>query len=79
MIDIPAGWAAVVTGIIAVGGSLIGLVTAWLATLGKRLRRLEHRDRVSWLYIRSLIDHAYRHGATPIPEPPPGWLDDDDE
>lgn len=53
-----------------------GVVIAKLAKLNDRMRRLEHRDRLSWLYIRSLIDHAYRHGATPLPEPPEGWLDD---
>ena len=23
----------------------------------------------------NLIDHAYRHNATPIPQPPDGWDD----
>lgn len=46
-----------------------------LVRMNTRIRRLEHRDRLSWLYIRALIDHAYRHNAVPLPEPPEGWLD----
>lgn len=50
-----------------------------LVGLNRRIRRLEHRDRLSWLYIRSLIDHAYRHApGVPLPDPPKGWLDDDE-
>lgn len=55
---------------------LTAVVVPLLVALNRRLRRLEHRDRLSWLYIRALIDHAYRYGATPLPEPPEGWLDD---
>lgn len=55
----------------------LGYVVAALTRLNRRLRHLERRDRLSWLYIRSLIDHAYRHNALPLPEPPEGWLDDD--
>lgn len=58
---------------------LLALVIAQLARLNRRLRVLEHRDRLSWLYIRSLIDHAYRHNATPLPEPPDGWLEETPE
>lgn len=57
----------------------LGYVVAALTRLNRRLRHLERRDRLSWLYIRSLIDHAYRHNALPLPEPPDGWLDDDTE
>lgn len=57
----------------------LGYVVAALTRLNRRLRHLERRDRLSWLYIRSLIDHAYRHNALPLPEPPDGWLDDDHE
>lgn len=57
----------------------LGYVVAALTRLNRRLRHLEHRDRLSWLYIRSLIDHAYRHNALPLPEPPDGWLEDDTE
>lgn len=64
--------------------AMLGLATTILASivvplligLNRRIRRLEHRDRLSWLYIRALIDHAYRHGAIPLPEPPEGWLGD---
>ena len=73
---------AVVTALIASGGALlttvVGVVIAQLRSVNSRLRRLEVRDRKSWLYIRSLIDHAYRHGAVPLPEPPEGWLEDDE-
>lgn len=69
--------------LITVLGSLLvaalGYVVAALTRLNRRLRHLERRDRLSWLYIRSLIDHAYRHNALPLPEPPEGWLDDDHE
>lgn len=57
----------------------LGYVVAALTRLNRRLRHLERRDRLSWLYIRSLIDHAYRHNALPLPEPPDGWLEDDHE
>lgn len=57
----------------------LGYVITAVAQLTKRLHRLEHRDRLSWLYIRILIDHIYVHKATPLPEPPPGWLDDPEE
>lgn len=78
MIDIPAGWAAVIAALIAVGGTALGLLGAWLRNFSKRLRFLEHRDRLSWLYIRSLIDHGYKHApGVPLPEPPKGWLDED--
>lgn len=68
--------------IASAGGVLtaaLGVVIGVLTKLNSRLRRWEHRDRLSWLYIRSLIDHAYRHGAVPLPEPPEGWLEDGDE
>lgn len=42
----------------------------------RKMSRLERRDRLSWLYVRSLIDHAYRHDAVPLPEPPPGWAEE---
>lgn len=67
---------AVVGGILT---TIIGIVIAQISRLNGRLRRLEHRDRLSWLYIRRLIDHAYRHNAVPLPEPPDGWLEDTQE
>lgn len=60
-------------------GAAMGYIVAALTRLNRRLRHLERRDRLSWLYIRSLIDHAYRHNALPLPLPPEGWLDDDNE
>lgn len=65
-----------------VGAVLIGAIITWLTRLNARLRRMETRDRLSWLYIRSLIDYAYKHSDTvkhPLPEPPPGLLDPDKE
>lgn len=61
-----------------VTGAATGLtfVATMLVRLNRRIVKLEHRDRLSWLYIRSLIDHAYRFAATPLPEPPEGWLED---
>lgn len=76
VIDLPDDWVPILVAVIVLGGTILGLVVAWLTRLGTRLRRLEHRDRLSWLYIRALIDHAYRHGALPLPEPPDGWLED---
>lgn len=55
---------------------ILGIVVAQMVRLSQRIRRLEQRDRLSWLYIRSLIDHAYKHApGVPLPEPPDGWLD----
>jgi hypothetical protein len=76
--------------IVAVVGTLIVALLAFLTALAARsaarqtqlehrIKALEQRDRHSWLYIRSLIDYAYRHSDTmkyPLPEPPAGWLDD---
>lgn len=62
--------------LIGAGVVVLGIVVAQVARLSARLRKLERRDRLSWLYIRSLIAHAYRHApGVPLPEPPDGWLD----
>jgi predicted MFS family arabinose efflux permease len=57
---------------------LTAIVAPLLVSTRRRIGRLERRNRLSWLYIRSLIDHAYRHQATPLPSPPEGWGDDDE-
>ena len=57
----------------------LGYLVAAMIRLNRRLRKLEHRDRLSWLYIRVLINHAYVHNALPLPDPPPGWLEDPDD
>ena len=78
--DIPPGWVAITVAVIGLGGSVLAIVIGWLNGLNKRLRKLERRDRLSWLYIRSLIDHAYKHAAgVPLPEPPEGWLEEQDD
>lgn len=82
MPDIPQGWSAIIAAIIGVGGTGLAALLAWLVRINMRssqllarIEQLERRDRLSWLYIRSLIDHAYRHNAVPLPDPPEGWND----
>lgn len=78
-LDIPDDLVPILAAMIAAAGVAATLLMTWLGGLNRRLRRLEHRDRLSWLYIRSLIDHAYRHApGVPLPEPPDGWQDDID-
>lgn len=71
----PVVWVPLAVAVLGVFGTVAGLIAAKLTKLNSRLDALERRDRLSWLYIRSLIDHAYRHNAVPLPEPPAGWLD----
>lgn len=74
----PTVYVPIMVAAIAFGGTILGLVVGWLTRLNGRLKRLERRDKLSWLYIRSLIDHAYRHApGVPLPEPPDGWLEDE--
>ena len=69
-------WVPIVVALISLFGVAFSALLAWLGGLNRRLRRLENRDRLSWIYIRSLIDHAYKHApSVPLPEPPDGWLD----
>lgn len=74
---------ALIIAVLSLAGTItlavLGWIVAELVRLNQRLRRSEHRDRLSWLYIRALVDHAYRHGAIPLPEPPEGWLDGPEE
>lgn len=80
----PEHWTTIIVSVIALFGTLVGAIFTWLGGLNKRtaemrerIERLEKKDRLSWLYIRSLIDHAYRHApGVPIPEPPEGWNED---
>lgn len=45
--------------------------------LEQRIAKLERRERLSWIYIRSLIDSHYRHApGVPLPQPPEGWNED---
>ena len=59
--------------------AVLGYIVALLIRLNRRIHRLESRDRKSWLYIKKLIDHIYRKGAGPIPDPPEGWEEDFNE
>lgn len=69
---------------VAVIGGMFTVFTAvivpLLVGLYRRTRHVERQNRLAWLYIKSLIDHAYRFSDTiahPLPQPPEGWLDDD--
>jgi len=62
----------------AFGVLFAGAFITWLSKLSIRLRRMETRDRLSWLYIRSLIHWAHTHGdvqKNPLPEPPNGLFE----
>ena len=73
----PAVWVPVLVACIAVGGTILGLVIGFLTSLNRRLRNLERRDKLSWLYIRSLIvSHTFHAPGAPLPEPPDGWLEE---
>lgn len=68
---------AIISAIVVAGGAGLTFITAQLLRLNRRIVKLEKRDRLSWLYIRSLIDHGYKHAPhVPLPEPPEGWLED---
>lgn len=69
---------ALVTALFTTATAGLGFIATLLVRLNRRIAKLERRDRLSWLYIRSLIDHAYRHNALPLPEPPEGWNEGDD-
>jgi hypothetical protein len=66
---------ALIAGGVAIVGTVIGIIAAEFVRLRLRLTHMEKRDRLNWIYIRRLIDHSYRHHATPLPEPPEGWDD----
>jgi protein involved in polysaccharide export with SLBB domain len=75
---------SIILALIATAGGVLTAVVAALSARqrqqDRRIRKLEHRDRLSWLYIRKLIDHSYRHArAVPLPEPPAGWLEEETE
>jgi hypothetical protein len=61
--------------LVAVLLAVLGYIVALLISLNRRIRSLERRDRLNWLYIQSLIAHAYKHLATPLPNPPEGWVE----
>lgn len=67
---------AIISAIVVAGGAGLTFITARIAQLNHRILTLEQRDRLSWLYIRHLIDHAYKFNALPLPDPPEGWLED---
>ncbi|WP_260405923.1 hypothetical protein [Microbacterium sp. G2-8] len=68
-------WVPLGVAIVGLAGTVIGIVAAKFTKFTARLEALERRHRLSGLYIRSLIDHAYRNNAVPLPDPPDGWLD----
>lgn len=73
----PTVWVPVVVSFIGLGGAVLGLVIAFLTSLNRRLRNLERRDKLSWIYIRHLIVHANTYApGIPLPDPPDGWLDE---
>lgn len=77
----PEHWTAI---IVAVVGPTIGGMFVWLQGLNRRtsdmkarIEKLERRERLSWIYIRSLIDSHYRHApGVELPAPPEGWNED---
>jgi hypothetical protein len=70
-------WVPVLVAVIACGGTVLGLVFAFLMSLSRRLHSLERRDKLSWLYIRALIlSHNIHAPGAPLPEPPDGWLEE---
>lgn len=73
---------AVIVGALSIFGALLvaafGWIVAQLVRLNNRILHLEHRDRLSWLYIRSLIvSHTTAAPGVPLPDPPDGWLEGD--
>lgn len=64
MIDLPAGYAAV---IVAVLGGVFALIGAWAATRRGRLAAVERENRQLWFALRGVVDVLYRNGI-PIPD-----------
>ncbi|MFV0315500.1 MAG: hypothetical protein ACK5O2_00865 [Microthrixaceae bacterium] len=58
-----AGGAVVVSGLIAAGVTLASLML-------RRMIRAESTNISLWTYTRLLIDHIYRGGVGPPPDPP---------
>lgn len=84
MPTIPSDYTPIVTAVLGVfsafGVLFASAFIAWLTKLSVRLRRMENRDRLSWLYIRSLIEWAHTYGdvhAHPLPEPPEGFFENE--
>lgn len=68
----------VVVALIGVAGAALGLLSAWMVRVNGRIRRLESRDRLNWVYIQRLILHANTHAPeVPLPDPPEGWIESD--
>ena len=68
---------AIISAIVVAGGAGLTFIGTQLLSLHRRIVKLEKRDRLSWIYIRKLIDHGYKNAPTvPLPEPPEGWLED---
>jgi hypothetical protein len=73
--------------LLTVVGTIIASLLVFLSTLAvrsqtrqqrleERIVALEKRDRLSWIYIKTLISYCSVHVNTvknPLPEPPAGW------
>lgn len=64
MIDIPAGYAAV---LVAITGGGFALAGAWIAGRRGRLAAVERENRQLWFALRGVVDVLYRNGI-PIPD-----------
>jgi hypothetical protein len=64
VIDIPAGWAALLVALVAALATLAG---AAIAQRASRVARLERENRQLWFGLRLLVDTLYRNGITPHP------------
>lgn len=53
-----------------IGAALITAVGALAGVFWRRMIRAETNNHALWTYTRQLIDHIYRGGLGPPPEPP---------
>ncbi|MDE2100156.1 MAG: hypothetical protein KGL39_23070 [Patescibacteria group bacterium] len=60
---------ALIAGAVALATSAFVFITARLRELNTRVSTVELRERLLWAYCRKLIDHIYKGGGAPPPEP----------